>query len=140
MSDPSTEVFTKPWAELFRDQINQSADYRRHGAAWEAPVTLEMSFRGSAEPRTVVLDLHRGTCEKARCGGASEAGLVIRSDVPGWRKILAGRMDPIWGIMSGKLKLMRGSLSELVPYALAAKALVDSAAKIDASFPPEEGP
>lgn len=140
MSDNPIEVFTEPWAELFRDEINQSADYRKHGATWEAPIALEMSFRGSAENRTVLLDLHQGSCEQARCGSPGDAGLVIRSDVAGWKKILAGSMDPIWGIMSGQLKLVRGSLSELIPYALAAKALVDSAARIDASFPPREGP
>ena len=137
------EVFTAPWTARFRDEINRSPDYRSHGASWEAPIALEMSFRGSAAPRTVVLHLHQGECESAHCaedGPGHDIGLVIRADVEGWKRILAGKMDPIWGIMSGRLKLVRGSLTDLVPYALAAKALVDSAARIEASFPSREGP
>jgi len=137
------EVFTDPWTARFREEINRSESFRSHGASWEAPIALEMSFRGSVEPRRVVLDLHGGSCRNATYGHpVADAGikLVIRTDVAGWQRILAGRMDPIWGIMSGKLKLVRGSLSDLIPYAKAAKALVDSAARIDARFPPPEGP
>jgi putative sterol carrier protein len=137
------EVFTDSWIARFREEINRSEDYRAHGASWEAPIALEMSFRGQAEPRRAVLHLHRGMCESAYCdgaGGSKGIDLVIRTDVAGWQRILAGRMDPIWGIMSGKLKLVRGSISDLVPYAMAAKALVESAARIDATFPPREGP
>ena len=140
MTQSPTEVFTENWASLFREEINRSAAYREHGSSWEAPIALEMSFRGDARPRRIVLDLHRGACQEASCEDQREVGLVIRADVAGWKKILAGQMDPIWGIMSGRLKLVRGSLTELIPYALAAKALVDSAARIDARFPPDVGP
>jgi putative sterol carrier protein len=139
MTNESMEVFTSGWAEKLREEINRSADYRRHGATWDEPIALEMSLGGTAVPRTVLLDLHRGTCTSARCGNSDDADLVIRATVASWKKILAGRMDPIWGIMSGQLELIRGNLADLIPYALAAKALVDSAARIDARFPPEEG-
>lgn len=136
------EVFTQPWVDRFRQEINCSESYRHHGATWEAPIALEMSFRGRASPRTIVLHLHQGSCESAHCADSvpDEVQLIIRTDVVGWQRILAGKMDPIWGIMSGKLRLVRGSLTELVPYALAAKALVDSAAQVEATFPPQDGP
>ena len=137
------EVFTDPWTSRFREEINRSESFRSHGASWAAPIALEMSFRGGVEPRRVVLVLHGGSCQSATCGHSvtdADIKLVIRTDVAGWQKILAGRMDPIWGIMSGKLKLVRGSLGNLIPFAKAAKALVDSAGRIDARFPPPEGP
>ena len=137
------EVFTDSWTTRFREEINRSDSFRTHGASWEAPIALEMSFRGSAKPRRVVLRLHRGTCEEAHCtspDGDEDLELVIRTYVAGWQRILAGRMDPIWGIVSGRLKLVRGSLSDLIPFALAAKALVESAALIDAEFPGKAGP
>ena len=140
MTDCSIEVFTEPWASLFQAEINRSSTFREHGSKWAAPVALEMGFRGSSPPRRVILNLHQGSCTGAICDGSDDADLVIRTNVAGWRKILAGRMDPVWGIMSGQLKLVRGSLTDLVPFAMAAKALVESAARIDASFPPESGP
>jgi putative sterol carrier protein len=137
------EVFTDPWTTRFREEINRSDKFRTHGASWEAPIALEMSFQGDAKPRRVILHLHRGTCGDAHCAtpdGDEDLELVIRTDVAGWQRILAGRMDPIWGIVSGKLKLVRGSLTDLIPFAQAAKALVDSAALIEADFPPTMGP
>jgi putative sterol carrier protein len=136
------EVFTQAWAEAFRDRINESGAYRRHGATWRAPIALEMSFTGGAEPRAVLLDLSDGRCHGALCSNedGTKADLVIRSSVEGWQNLLAGRLDPIWALMSGRLRLVRGNLSELVPYAHAAKALVEAAASVEASFPPREGP
>jgi putative sterol carrier protein len=134
------EVFTEPWVRALREAINRNPDFRKHGATWDKPIALEMTFTGSAAPRVVELDLHRGACNGARCSSSTDAELVIRSSAGGWRKILGRKMDPIWGIMSGQMRLIRGSLAELFPYALAAKALVESAASIDAGFPPEKGP
>jgi len=136
-------VFTQPWADLFLSEINASGEYRTHGAHWDTPIALEMSFTTGGAVRAVVLDLHRGNCRSAACRvplTADNVGLVIRASVAGWKRILAGRMDPVWGIMSGQLQLVRGNLTDLIPYARAAKALVDSAARIDATFPPPEGP
>jgi len=49
--------------------------------------------------------------------------------------VLAGKTDPIVGLMGGKLKLAKGSLFALLPYAKAAKELVRSAISVDTSFP-----
>ena len=35
------EVFTGPWVDRFREEINRSEDYKTHGATWEAPIALE---------------------------------------------------------------------------------------------------
>lgn len=134
------EVFTQAWAEAFRDRINESAAYRRHGATWRAPIALEMSFSGASKPRAVLLELSDGHCHGAVCSTEDGADLVIRSSVEGWQGLLAGKLDPIWALLSGRLRLVRGNLSELVPYAHAAKALVEAAASLEASFPPREGP
>ena len=52
-----------------------------------------------------------------------------------WKNVLAGKTDPIVGLMGGKLKLAKGSLFALLPYAKAAKELVASAIRVDTSFP-----
>ena len=49
--------------------------------------------------------------------------------------MLAGKTDPIVGLMGGKLKLAKGSMFALLPYAKAAKQLVASAIDVDTSFP-----
>ena len=52
-----------------------------------------------------------------------------------WKRVLAGDLEPIFGIMSGKLELARGSLAKLVPQIAAARELVAAAARIDTVFP-----
>ena len=52
-----------------------------------------------------------------------------------WKSVLGGKTDPIVGLMGGKLKLAKGSLFALLPYAKAAKELVKSAIDVDTSFP-----
>jgi putative sterol carrier protein len=57
-----------------------------------------------------------------------------------WRRVLHGEVAPLMAIMTGRLVLTRGSLAALIPYAMAAKALVDAASAVPARFPGEAAP
>ena len=48
--------------------------------------------------------------------------------------MLQGELEPLFGIMSGKLQLRRGSLVRLTPYINAARELVRAAARVDTTF------
>ncbi|MBD3857681.1 MAG: hypothetical protein IFK92_14385 [Acidobacteria bacterium] len=60
---------------------------------------------------------------------------VIKAEPAAWKSVLGGKTDPIVGLMGGKLKLAKGSLFALLPYAKAAKELVKSAIDVDTSYP-----
>jgi putative sterol carrier protein len=60
---------------------------------------------------------------------------VIRANPSTWKSVLSGKTDPIVGLMGGKLKLAKGSLFALLPFAKAAKELVQSAINVDTEFP-----
>jgi putative sterol carrier protein len=64
-----------------------------------------------------------------------QAPYVIRASPRVWQSVLEGHTDPIVGLMGGKLKLAKGKLFSLVPYAKAAKELVVSAGRVDTSYP-----
>ncbi|HET9225671.1 MAG TPA: hypothetical protein VFR31_03330 [Thermoanaerobaculia bacterium] len=49
--------------------------------------------------------------------------------------MLDGELEPISGIMRGKLKLARGSLATLLPYVPAPKQLVVSATRVETVVP-----
>ena len=64
-----------------------------------------------------------------------ETPYIISAEPEAWKSVLAGKTDPIVGLMGGKLKLSKGSLFALLPYAKAAKELVNSAIAVDTSYP-----
>lgn len=58
---------------------------------------------------------------------------MIRAGADVWRQVLDGGLEPIFGLLAGKLT--RGSLAKLTPYARASRELVNAAARVDSSFP-----
>jgi len=132
----SVEVFTDPWAEALGAELNDSETYRKAAADWHGALVLEMA--GGDEVRSVYLDLEGGTCRSARLAGEEEreaAAVVLRADAETWQRVLAGEVAPLWGLMSGKLQLAKGSLGTLIPFADASKELVAAAGRIDCHFP-----
>ncbi len=135
------EIFTQEWAKLWSDKINENADYKKAAAKWEGAIALHMTSdpsMGIPEDRIVVADLWHGDSRGAVAATEEQledAPYVIRSSPEIWKNVLAGKTDPIVGLMGGKLKLAKGGLFKLLPYAKAAKELVGSAIAVDTDFP-----
>jgi putative sterol carrier protein len=94
---------------------------------------------GVESDRAVWLDLFRGACQGARVATAEDlatAAFVIRGTPAVWRRMLEGNGDPLLALVSGKLKLVRGRLTQLMPYARAAQELVITARGQAARLPP----
>lgn len=131
-------AFTAEWADAWCRALNESAAYRRAGAEWEGDVVLVMSADGDSPARAVHLDLHRGACRGARIATADDvagARYVMEAAPVTWRELLGGRTAPLMALMSGRLRLTRGSLTALVPFAGAAGELVAAAVRMNCDFP-----
>jgi putative sterol carrier protein len=137
----AAEIFTPEWAAQWADKINENSRYRAAAAKWEGAIGLVMTAdaeMGIPTSRAVVADLWHGECRGASSGSINdldEVPYLIQAVPEVWRSVLAGRTDPIVGLMGGKLKLARGGLFALLPYAKAAKELVVSASQVETSFP-----
>jgi putative sterol carrier protein len=117
------------WLETYRERINASSEYRDAAATWEGDV----AFLFEAEPDRNVpddlwgwLDLWHGECRAARMVTADEgraAEYVISAPYSRWKEVLAGELDPVKGMMQGKLKL-DGDLPTIIRYVRAANQLV----------------
>lgn len=135
------EIFTDAWAKKWGEKINSNQDYRKAAANWEGAIVLLMSAdegRGIPSDRAVIADLWHGECRLALSASEkdlNEAPYVIQATPAVWRDVLEGELDPIFGLMRGKLKLARGGLFSLLPYAVAAKEMVGSARQVETSFP-----
>lgn len=135
------EIFTDQWAEAWHTAINDNEAYKKAAARWEGAIGMVMTeddSMGIAEERIVVADLWHGDSRGASAvgpGALDEVPFIIKANPETWKRVLAGKLDPIVGLMGGKLKLAKGGLFALLPYAKAAKELVASAISVDTDFP-----
>lgn len=127
------------WLALYRDAVNASSEYLAAAATWEG----DISFVFEAEPDKNVpedlwgwLDLWHGGCRAARMVLAEEGGrapYIIRAPYTRWKEVLAGDLDPVKGMMQGKLRL-EGDLPTIVRYVRAASELVDLTTTIPTEY------
>lgn len=135
------EIFTGDWARDWCREINDSEAYREAAETWEGAVVLSVKADpayGLEEGRAVYVDLHRGECREARAAteeDREEVPYVIAADPSVWRRILGGELDPVSGLMRGKLTLERGSVGELARYVTAAQEMVAAAGRVEAEYP-----
>lgn len=135
---PSSE-----WTAAFRDAINASKGYAKHGGEWThgkvAYVVKARPELGIEHDTAMILDLHEGKCRAAEMvdGDRAEelADFVIYAELERWKEVLSGEVDPTKAMMQNKLKLEKGHLPTIVKYVLASKELVLSATVIDTDYP-----
>ena len=136
----SYEMFTHDWAVACGEQINANEDYRKAARSWRWPLVLTMAPapKLGLPERSVYLDLFEGDCREARAATPADVEsvpYVISADPKTWKQVLDRDLEPIFGLMRGKLKLAKGSLVALLPYVAAAKEMVLSAACVETRFP-----
>ena len=137
----AAEIFTDDWAQLWNDSINSNEEYKKAATKWEGAIGMVMTAdadMGISEERIVIADLWHGDCRNAKAAAHSDledTPYLIKANPAAWKSVLGGKTDPIVGLMGGKLKLAKGSLFALLPYAKAAKELVQSAISVDTSYP-----
>ena len=135
--------FSQPWADAFRDAINADADYRTAASGWTWPVALLLDpadpALGYPEPVAVQVALDRGTASDARAlpGADADADIVLGADYATWKQVVRGALEPVNAVVSGRIRLVRGSLMTLMMHVNAAKALVACAARVPTAFPDE---
>ena len=130
------ELFSEAWARAWCAALNASEGYRAAARNWEGVVALVMS--GGESRRAAVIDSAGGVCRMARAADAADldgAGYVFEAGADVWREVFTGQIAPAMALMTGKLKLSRGSLAALMPHAAAARELLAAAGTVPVAFP-----
>jgi putative sterol carrier protein len=127
------------WMDIYRDRINGSADYHEAAATWEGDIAFVFEAEpdhGVPEDLWAVLDLWHGACRGSRMVSAEEGArcaYVIRAPYSRWKDVLHGDLDPVKGMMQGKLKV-QGDLATIVRYVRAANELVHLTSEVPTTF------
>jgi putative sterol carrier protein len=127
------------WMSIYEDRINGSSEYREAAATWEGAVAFVFEAepdRGVPADLWALLDLWHGECRGARMLEPAEgerAPYVIRAPYSRWKEVLRGDLDPVKGMMQGKLKV-QGDLAMIVRYVRAANELVNLTTQVPTEF------
>ena len=134
------------WVQAFFTAINESPEYKEGGKPWTYGVTaLVVNAQpeiGLPEAYGIWLDLHEGVCREAHHCTADEAQAApfcIFGDYARWKQVIHKELEPVKGMMQGKLKL-KGDLPKIVRYVRASSRLTDISAEVGGKFPDEMSP
>jgi putative sterol carrier protein len=93
---------------------------------------------GIARNAGMILDVHQGECRGARfvegVDDSVDAEFVIVASYARWKDVIERKLDPIKGMMEGKLKLVRGHLPTIIRFVEPARIVVASASKVPTDF------
>jgi putative sterol carrier protein len=129
------------WAASYQDAVNANAAYKVAGKDWTfgviALVVKADEAIGLKANTGIWLDVHQGECRHCKLVDGDEANkapFVILAEYARWKQVIHGELEPIKGMMQGKLKLTRGQLPIIVKFVAAAKELVESTQKVPTKF------
>jgi putative sterol carrier protein len=133
---------SEEWLKEYVERINDSPAYREAAATWEGDVAYVIEAepdKGVPDDVWAWLDLWHGECREGKLTTAEEgakARYIIRAPYSRWKDVINKELDPIKGMMQGKLKL-QGDLPTIVRYVKAANELVNLAQTVPTEFPDE---
>jgi putative sterol carrier protein len=129
------------WAAAYKDAINSNEAYKVAGKDWThgvvAMVVKADPKLGIPEDIGLWLDVHQGTCRQCRIipgAEAQNAAFVIVADYARWKSVIKKELDPIKGMMQGKLKLTKGHMPTIVKYVHSSRELVESTSRVPTAF------
>jgi putative sterol carrier protein len=133
---------SEEWFRRFVEVINASEEYAAHAAGWEGDVVIAIEAEpdhGVAEDVFGLLDLWHGGC---RAGAlvdrtrSEAAAFVVRAPYSRWKDVIRGDLEPVKGLMQGKLKV-RGDLQKILRYVKAVQELAQLTRRVETTFPDE---
>jgi putative sterol carrier protein len=137
MKDMTINFPSDEWIKELSAKLNASGAYAQAAANWEGD-NIFIVLPDSDFPDTAYLyiNLQHGKASDARqLKSLDEQKALFTTSAPfnTWRRVLEGRLDPIQGIFSGKLKLV-GSMAQVQRTPKATYEMVKVAAQIDTDF------
>jgi putative sterol carrier protein len=128
---------SEEWIKELSRLLNTSETYERSAKDWEGDFIFVIE-PDDAHPEAsyYFLGLYHGKSTDAALLSNEqerEAQFVIRASFANWRKVIEGKLDPIQGMMTRRLKL-QGNMMKVMRYPSAAKEIVSCCARVPTDF------
>jgi putative sterol carrier protein len=125
------------WIKELSIKLNASVSYAEVAASWEGDnIFIVLPDADYADTTYLYINLQHGKAFDARQlknPDEQKALFTTSALFSTWRRVLEGRLDPIQGIFSGKLKLV-GSMAQVQRSPKAVYELAKIAGQIDSDF------
>ena len=119
------------WTAAFAEALNGSDSYAAAAKLWEGDVMLIVE--GSAG---IYLDLWHGKCRQSEFvedPDSKEAEFKISTSMEKWKRVMAGKLDPVQGMVTRQIKL-QGNLVKIMKNVKASQELVKCSMLVDTRF------
>lgn len=128
-------VFSEEWVKEFGEKINGNANYAEAASWWEGDFLFVCKPSGNCpDTITMFVGLNHGKCTGTKIIKEGEetpkVEFVVEALYDNWMKVLKKELDPIQGMMAGKLKLT-GNMAKIMRAVKAAQELVNSTAMVE---------
>jgi len=121
------------WIKELSRQLNESETYGRSAKDWEGNfVFIVEPDEAYDDTAYLFLGLYHGKSPDAAMVASKderEVAFVLRAPFSNWRKVIEGKLDPIQGMMTKKLRLA-GNMMKIMRYPKAAKEIVSCCALV----------
>ena len=125
------------WIKELSRLLNASEAYERAAKDWEGDFLFVIEAdEALAETAYLYLDLYHGKSPSAmQLSAPDEKPAVYRLSAPfgAWRRVIEGKLDPIQGMMTKKLRVA-GNMMQIMRYPKAAKEIVACCALVPTDF------
>src|SRR5919199_1343782 len=136
------KAFSQEWADAYKQALNESKVYRQAGKGWKWTVGLVVEAepdKNVPEDQGLFLDLYEGEARDVRAVTGEQArksDFVISAPYTQWKKVMLKELDPIRGMLQGKLKV-KGDLPPIVRYTKASQEMAECTSRVEVEFPDE---
>jgi putative sterol carrier protein len=131
------KFFSQEWIDEFIEAVNSNEEYERAAKDWEGDFLFVVEPDEELDkPMYAYIDLYHG---KARKGfvvtdpSSVKPAFEFSGKLSNWKKLLAGEIDPIKGLITRKFEL-KGNMAMVMRYAKAAKLLVECTKQVETEF------
>jgi putative sterol carrier protein len=125
------------WIMELSRQLNASESYEKSAKDWEGDFVFVVEPDDAYDSTAYLfLGLYHGKSTGAAAlasEGEREAEFTIRGPFSTWRQVIEGKLDPIQGMMTRRLKL-EGNMMKIMRYPKAAKEIVDCCTFVPTDF------
>ncbi len=124
---------SEEWIVKFWDLLKVNDAYKEAAKTWEGDFFFEVVADGEhiKEDVQLYMDLWHGECRLARMAEEGDKPEFIYSGtLANWKRLIAGEIDPIKGLMSRKFKLPTGDMGKIMRATKAAAELVSTAQRV----------
>jgi putative sterol carrier protein len=125
------------WIKQLREHLNSSPSYEQSARNWEGDFVFIVEPDDTyADTAYLYLGLYHGKSPDAMQVSSvdeKKAGYVISAPFRTWRRVIEGKLDPIQGMMTRRLKL-QGDMKMIMRYPKAAKEIIACTQLISTDF------